>query len=115
MIRRLDLWLLNVSQGVVPLYNIFESLVEDMERGVVNIFDCLVLQSIHVRPRLVVLGVVGELIDFTSGSVSKINGHKTIVTTSGSSVQDKVPVVAEALTKVLIGRDRLQRDNLVRF
>jgi hypothetical protein len=46
--------------------------------------------------------------------VSKIDRHKTIVTTSGSSVQDTVPVPAEALTKVLVGRDRLQRDNLVR-
>ena len=79
-----------------------------------NIFGCQVLQSIVVHPGLGVLGIVEELVDFTSGNVSKIDRHKTVVTTSGSSVQDTVSVLAEALAKVLVGRDRLQRDDLVR-
>ena len=59
-----------------------------------DILGSQVIQSLVVNPGLGVLGVVEELVDFTSGNVSKIDRHKAIVTTSGSSVQDTVSVLA---------------------
>jgi len=79
----------------------------------VNIFGCHVLKPVVVDPRLGVGSVVQELVNFTSGHVSKIYRHKAIVTSGGRSVQDTVSVLAETVTKVLVCRDRLQGDYLV--